>query len=70
MSGEEEDNASFFEEEFNRWLSDDPLDSEEIYKLVHFLEDQRKKEMGEQPLVQFLKPKKKTEGKKKKTPVP
>ncbi len=57
MSGEEEDNASFFEEEFNRWLSDDPLDNEEIYKLVHFLEDQRKK-MGEPPLVQFLKPKK------------
>jgi len=28
MSGEEEDNASFFEEEFNRWLSDDPLDNE------------------------------------------
>jgi hypothetical protein len=57
MAGEEEDNASFFEEEFNRWLSDDPLDNEEIYKLVHFLEDQRKK-MGEPPLVQFLKPKK------------
>jgi predicted esterase len=46
MAGEEEDNASFFEEEFNRWLSDDPLDNEEIYKLVHFLKDQRKK-LGE-----------------------
>src|SRR5258708_6940817 len=46
MSGEEEDNASFFEEEFNRWLSDDPLDSEESYKLVHFLDDQRKKKGG------------------------
>jgi hypothetical protein len=56
MSGEEEDNASFFEEEFNRWLSDDPLDNGEIYKLVSFVEDQRKK-MGEPPLVQFLKPK-------------
>jgi len=43
MSGQEEDKASFFEEEFNRWLSDDPLDNEEIYKLVRFLEDQRKK---------------------------
>jgi len=43
MSGEEEDNAAFFEEEFNRWLSDDPLENEEIYKLVRFLEDQRKK---------------------------
>ena len=64
MSGEEEDNASFFEEEFNRWLSDDPLDSEEIYKLVHFLEDQRKK-MGEPPLVQFLKPKKQEKEKKR-----
>lgn len=57
MSGEEEDNAFFFEEEFNRWLSDDPLDNKEIYKLVRFIEDQRKK-MGEPPLVQFLKPKK------------
>ena len=55
MSGEEEDNASFFEEEFNRWLSDDPLDNDEIYKLVRFVEDQRKK-MGEPALVQFLKP--------------
>jgi hypothetical protein len=61
MAGEEEDNASFFEEEFNRWLSDDPLDNEEIYKLVRFLEDQRKK-MGEPPLVQFLKPKKQVKG--------
>jgi hypothetical protein len=60
MSGQEEDNASFFEEEFNRWLSDDPLDNEEIYKLVRFLEDQRKK-MGEPPLVQFLKPKEEKE---------
>jgi hypothetical protein len=57
MAGEEEDNVAFFEEEFNRWLSDDPLDNEEIYKLVRFLEDRRKK-MGEPPLVQFLKPKK------------
>jgi hypothetical protein len=57
MAGQEEDNVAFFEEEFNRWLSDDPLDNEEIYKLVHFLEDQRKK-IGEPPLVQFLKPKK------------
>jgi hypothetical protein len=57
MSGEEEDNSYFFEEEFNRWLSDDPLDNDEIYKLVRFVEDQRRK-MGEPPLVQFLKPKK------------
>jgi len=60
MSGEEEDNASYFEEEFNRWLSDDPLDNEEIYKLVRFVEDHRKR-MGEPPLVQFLKPKKRKE---------
>jgi hypothetical protein len=57
MSGEEEDNSYFFDEEFNRWLSDDPLDNDEIYKLVRFVEDRRKK-MGEPPLVQFLKPKK------------
>jgi hypothetical protein len=60
MAGEEEDNVAFFEEEFNRWLSDDPLDNEEIYKLVRFIEDQRKK-MGEPPLVQFLKPKQEKE---------
>ncbi len=41
--------------QFNRWLSDDPLDNDEIYKLVRFVEDQRKK-MGEPALVQFLKP--------------
>ena len=52
MSGEEEDNSYFFDEEFNRWLSDDPLDNDEIYKLVRFVENQRKK-MGEPPLVQF-----------------
>jgi hypothetical protein len=60
MAGEEEDNVAFFEEEFNRWLSDDPLDNEEIYKLVRFVEDQRKK-MGEPPLVQFLEPKQEKE---------
>jgi hypothetical protein len=58
MSGEEEDNASFFEEEFNRWLSDDPLDNEEIYKLVRSSRTNQRKKMGEPPLVQFLKPKK------------
>jgi hypothetical protein len=58
MAGREEDDAFFFEEEYNRWLSDDPLDNEEIYKLVRFIERQRK-QAGEPPLVQFLKPKKK-----------
>jgi hypothetical protein len=58
MAGQEEDNAMYFAEEYNRWLSDDPLDDEEIYSLVRFLEAERKK-MGEPPLVQFLKPKKK-----------
>jgi hypothetical protein len=57
MAGEEEDNAAFFEDEYNRWLSGDPLDNEEIYKLARFLEHQQK-EMGQPPLVQFLTPKK------------
>jgi hypothetical protein len=57
MAGQEEDNAMYFAEEYNRWLSDDPLDDEEIYSLVRFLEAERKK-MGEPPLVQFLKRKK------------
>ena len=57
MSGQEEDNAFFFGEEYNRWLSDDPLDNDEIYKLVRLLE-RRRKRMGQPPLVQFLKPKK------------
>jgi len=58
MAGREEDDTIFFEEEYNRWLSDDPLDNDEIYKLVRFIERQRK-QAGEPPLVQFLKPKKK-----------
>src|SRR5690348_17579195 len=55
MSGEEADNASFFEEEFKRWLSDDPLYNEAIYKLVRFIAEERKK-MSKPPKVQFLKP--------------
>jgi hypothetical protein len=53
VSGEEQDNASFFEEEFNRWLSYDPLTNDEICQLMRTVERERKLE-GKPPLVQFL----------------
>jgi len=58
----EEDDESYFNEEFNVWLSDDPLTNDEICRLMREVERQRKQE-GKPPLVQFLsrgKPSKKT----------
>jgi hypothetical protein len=49
----EEDDESYFEEEFNVWLSDEPLTNEEICQLMREVERQRKHE-GKPPLVQFL----------------
>ncbi len=49
----EEHDAGRFEEEFNEWLSDEPLDDKAIYKLVRLVEDRRKAE-GKLPLVEFL----------------
>ena len=49
----EENDESFFEEEFNVWLSDEPLTSDEIYQLMRTVERERKLE-GKPPLVQFL----------------
>src|SRR5207302_7177510 len=64
----EEDDESRFEEEFNVWLSDEPLTNHEICQLMRGVERERKLE-GKPPLVQFLsrskRPKKtpkKTEG--------
>lgn len=64
----EEDDESRFEEEFNVWLSDEPLTNDEICQLMRTVERERKLE-GKPPLVQFLprskRPKKthkKTEG--------
>src|SRR5947208_10102884 len=64
----EEDDESSFEEEFNVWLSDEPLTNNEICQLMRGVERERKLE-GKPPLVQFLsrskRPKKtpkKTEG--------
>jgi hypothetical protein len=64
----EEDDESRFEEEFNVWLSDEPLTNNEICQLMRGVERARKLE-GKPPLVQFLprskRPKKtpkKTEG--------
>ena len=51
----EEDDESHFEEEFNVWLSDEPLTNEEICDLMREVERQRKQE-GKLPLVQFLTP--------------
>jgi hypothetical protein len=49
----EEDDESYFEEEFNVWLSDKPLTNDEICELMREVERQRKHE-GKPPLVQFL----------------
>jgi hypothetical protein len=49
----EEDDESRFQEEFNVWLSDEPLTNEEICQLMRTVERERKLE-GKPPLVQFL----------------
>src|SRR5437660_7425652 len=49
----EEDDESRFEEEFNVWLSDEPLTNHEICQLMRTVERERKLE-GKPPLVQFL----------------
>ena len=49
----EEDDESRFEEEFNVWLSDEPLTNHEICQLMRGVERERKLE-GKPPLVEFL----------------
>jgi hypothetical protein len=49
----EEDDESRFEEEYNVWLSDEPLTNDEICQLIRGVERERKLE-GKPPLVQFL----------------
>ncbi|MGC1673854.1 MAG: hypothetical protein WA739_16460, partial [Candidatus Acidiferrales bacterium] len=49
----EENDESYFEEEFNVWLSDEPLTNDEVGRLMREVERQRKYE-GKPPLVQFL----------------
>jgi hypothetical protein len=49
----EEDDESRFEEEFNVWLSDEPLTNEEIFRLMRGVERERKLE-EKPPFVQFL----------------
>ena len=49
----EENDESYFEEEFNVWLSDEPLTNDEVCRLKREVERQRKHE-GKPPLVQFL----------------
>jgi hypothetical protein len=49
----EEDDESRFEEEYNVWLSDEPLTNDEICGLMRTVERERKLE-GKPPLVQFL----------------
>ena len=49
----EENDESYFEEEFNVWLSDEPLTNDEICQLMRTVERERKLE-GKPPLVQFL----------------
>ncbi len=49
----EENDESYFEEEFNVWLSDEPQTNDEICQLMRGVERERKLE-GKPPLVQFL----------------
>ena len=49
----EEDDECRFEEEYNVWLSDEPLTNDQICKLMRTVERERKLE-GKSPLVQFL----------------
>ncbi len=49
----EELDESYFNEEFNVWLSDEPLTNEEICGLMRGVERERKLE-GKPPLVQFV----------------
>jgi hypothetical protein len=49
----EENDESYFEEEFNVWLSDEPLTNDEVCRLMREVEPQRKHE-GKPPLVHFL----------------
>src|SRR5437016_14472533 len=49
----EEDDESRFEEEFNVWLSDEPLTNHEICQLMRVVERERQLE-GKPRLVQFL----------------
>ena len=49
----EENDECYFNEEFNVWLSDEPLTNKEICQLMREVERQRKQE-GKPPLVQFL----------------
>jgi hypothetical protein len=49
----EEDDESRFEEEYNVWLSDEPLTNDEICQLMRDVERERRQE-GRPPLVQFL----------------
>jgi hypothetical protein len=49
----EENDEAYFEEEFNVWLSDEPLTNDEICQLMRTVERERKLE-GKPPLVQFL----------------
>ena len=49
----EEDDECRFEEEYNLWLSDEPLTNDEICQLMRTVERERKLE-GKPPLVEFL----------------
>src|SRR5260370_29462321 len=62
----EENDESYFEEEFNVWLSDEPLTNDEICQLMRTVERERKLD-GKPPLVQFLPPSKPAKKTPKKT---
>jgi hypothetical protein len=62
----EENDESYFAEEYNVWLSDEPLTNDEICRLMRGVERERKLE-GKPPLVQFLPRSKRSKKTPKKT---
>jgi hypothetical protein len=62
----EENDESYFEEEFNVWLCDEPLTNDEVCQLMRTVERERKVE-GKPPLVQFLDRSKRQKKTRKKT---
>jgi hypothetical protein len=62
----EEDDECRFEEEYNVWLSDEPLTNDEICRLMREVKRERKHE-GKPPLVQFLSRSNRTKKAPKKT---
>ena len=65
MREREDADADRFDEEYNLWLSDEPLGHSEICDMMRLVERERKQQ-GKSPLVQFLTPNKRLRKSRKK----